>query len=92
MLFRSGINQCGEGNFLEPNISSIFEQAQDSLITLRDLMRFAVSRFRQADVFFGHGTNNASQDRKNAGHTAPPQGLYLAEVYYDWDSYDVADS
>ena len=33
-----------------------------------------------------------SQDRKNAGHTAPPQGLYLAEVYYDWDSYDVADS
>jgi protein-(glutamine-N5) methyltransferase, ribosomal protein L3-specific len=44
---------------LEPNISSIFEQAQDSLITLRDLMRFAVSRFRQADVFFGHGTNNA---------------------------------
>lgn len=44
---------------MEPNISSIFEQAQDSLITLRDLMRFAVSRFRQADVFFGHGTNNA---------------------------------
>ncbi|WIF95559.1 tRNA pseudouridine(38-40) synthase TruA [Caminicella sporogenes] len=23
-----------------------------------------------------------SKDRKNAGHTAPPQGLYLAEVYY----------
>lgn len=44
---------------MEPNISLIFEQAQDSLVTLRDLMRFAVSRFRQADVFFGHGTNNA---------------------------------
>ena len=23
-----------------------------------------------------------SKDRQNAGHTAPPQGLYLAEVYY----------
>jgi tRNA pseudouridine38-40 synthase len=24
-----------------------------------------------------------SKKRQNAGHTAPPQGLYLAEVYYD---------
>lgn len=24
-----------------------------------------------------------SKDRQNAGHTAPPQGLYLAEIYYD---------
>lgn len=24
-----------------------------------------------------------SRDRQRAGHTAPPQGLYLAEVYYD---------
>lgn len=26
-----------------------------------------------------------SKDRQNAGHTAPPQGLYLAEVYYGED-------
>lgn len=26
-----------------------------------------------------------SRDRQRAGHTAPPQGLYLAEVYYDRD-------
>lgn len=25
----------------------------------------------------------ASADRRRAGHTAPPQGLYLAEIYYD---------
>jgi tRNA pseudouridine38-40 synthase len=24
-----------------------------------------------------------SRDRQNAGPTAPPQGLYLAEVYYE---------
>ncbi|MCL1981511.1 MAG: tRNA pseudouridine(38-40) synthase TruA [Clostridiales bacterium] len=26
-----------------------------------------------------------SRDRQNAGHTAPPQGLFLAEVYYNID-------
>lgn len=24
-----------------------------------------------------------SKDRRKAGHTAPPQGLYLVEIYYD---------
>lgn len=27
----------------------------------------------------------AGCDRRNAGHTAPPQGLYMAEVYFDKD-------
>lgn len=39
--------------------SVIFEQAQDNLSTLRDFMRFAVSRFQQSNIFFGHGTDNA---------------------------------
>ena len=39
--------------------SELFAQAQNELSTLRDLMRFAVSRFNEAGVFFGHGTDNA---------------------------------
>ena len=31
----------------------------ESLITLRDWLRFAVSRFNQAGLFFGHGSDNA---------------------------------
>lgn len=37
----------------------MFDQAQEELQTLRDLMRFAVSRLNEADVYFGHGTDNA---------------------------------
>lgn len=31
----------------------------DELITLRDWLRWTMSRFTEADLFFGHGTNNA---------------------------------
>ena len=37
----------------------MFEQAQNELVTLRDLMRFSVSQFNQAKLVFGHGTDNA---------------------------------
>lgn len=37
----------------------LFEQAQNELATLRDLMRFAISRFNESDLFFGHGSDNA---------------------------------
>ncbi|MCB1965688.1 MAG: 50S ribosomal protein L3 N(5)-glutamine methyltransferase [Candidatus Accumulibacter sp.] len=37
----------------------MFEQAGDELLTLRDLLRFAVSRFNEAGLFFGHGADNA---------------------------------
>ncbi len=37
----------------------MFAQAQHQLVTLRDLLRFSVSRFNEAGLFFGHGSDNA---------------------------------
>ncbi|MEF8730987.1 MAG: 50S ribosomal protein L3 N(5)-glutamine methyltransferase [Candidatus Accumulibacter meliphilus] len=37
----------------------MFEQAQNELRTVRDLLRFAVSRFSEGGLFFGHGADNA---------------------------------
>ena len=37
----------------------MFTQAKTQLHTLRDLLRFAVSRFSEADLFFGHGSASA---------------------------------
>ncbi|MCX8016933.1 MAG: 50S ribosomal protein L3 N(5)-glutamine methyltransferase [Rhodocyclaceae bacterium] len=34
----------------------------DELITVRDWLRWAVSRFRQAQLFFGHGCDNAHDE------------------------------
>jgi ribosomal protein L3 glutamine methyltransferase len=31
----------------------------DELFTIRDWLRFTVSRFEESDIFFGHGTDNA---------------------------------
>ena len=36
-----------------------FTQALTQLRTVRDCLRFAVSRFNQAELFFGHGSDNA---------------------------------
>ncbi len=37
----------------------MFTQAETQLHTFRDLLRFAVSRFNEAGLFFGHGSTNA---------------------------------
>lgn len=37
----------------------MFNDARQTLTTIRDLVRFAVSRFHAADLVFGHGTDNA---------------------------------
>lgn len=38
---------------------SRYPRAADELFTLRDWLRFAVSRFEEAGIFFGHGTQNS---------------------------------
>ncbi|HKJ22588.1 MAG TPA: 50S ribosomal protein L3 N(5)-glutamine methyltransferase, partial [Gammaproteobacteria bacterium] len=35
------------------------EAVADELRTLQDLVRWGASRFNQADLFYGHGTDNA---------------------------------
>ncbi|WP_374352716.1 50S ribosomal protein L3 N(5)-glutamine methyltransferase [Chitinimonas sp.] len=37
----------------------MYLSARQSLVTVRDLLRFAVSRFNEAGLFFGHGNNSA---------------------------------
>ena len=36
-----------------------FNHAHQELLTIRDWLRFTVSRFEASDIFFGHGTANA---------------------------------
>ncbi len=40
-------------------MSNYFSGATQNLHTVRDWLRFAVSRFNQAKLFFGHGSSNA---------------------------------
>jgi ribosomal protein L3 glutamine methyltransferase len=40
-------------------MSDYFSAASQNLHTVRDYLRFAVSRFYQAKLFFGHGSNDA---------------------------------
>ncbi len=43
-------------------VNALFGQARRQLATVRDLLRFAVSRFNEAGLFFGHGTSNAHDE------------------------------
>ena len=40
----------------------MYEQAAKELTTVRDLLRFAVSRFNEAELSYGHGTDNAHDE------------------------------
>ena len=41
---------------------NMFTQAAQELTTVRDILRFAVSRFNDAGLFFGHGSDNAHDE------------------------------
>jgi ribosomal protein L3 glutamine methyltransferase len=40
----------------------MFQEARHHLQTVRDVLRFAISRFHQAQLFFGHGSENATDE------------------------------
>ena len=40
----------------------MFKEAPACLDTVRDFLRFAVSRFNEAGLFFGHGSDNAHDE------------------------------
>lgn len=58
--------------------STIFDQARDELLTIRDFLRWAASEFIAAKLYYGHGTDNpwdeAEQLVLHAIHLAPPLG------------------
>jgi len=66
--FSSNVNQA----------SSIFNQARDELLTIRDFLRWSASEFIAAKLYYGHGTDNpwdeAEQLVLHAIHLAPPLG------------------
>ncbi len=45
---------------MEANVDTIFtEEVVSELHTLQDMLRWTVSRFNAAGLFYGHGTDNA---------------------------------
>ena len=40
----------------------MFEEASNQLFTVRDFLRFGISRFEEAGIFYGHGTTNANDE------------------------------
>jgi ribosomal protein L3 glutamine methyltransferase len=44
------------------NGTAVMPEITDELVTLRDYWRYAISRFRAANLTFGHGTSTATDD------------------------------
>lgn len=51
---------------LEATLDKIFvDEAVNELHTIQDMLRWSVSRFNAAEVYYGHGTDNPGMRRCN---------------------------
>ena len=52
--------ECGSLPQLENKLDTIFsDEAVNELVTIQDVVRWAVTEFNRAGLFYGHGTDNA---------------------------------
>lgn len=60
------MKQLPVGDFVTQSITSRDEQVNDlsydGLVSIRDFIRWTASRFNEADLFFGHGSDNAMDE------------------------------
>jgi len=59
------------------------QEAIEHLKTIRDCIRWGVSRFNEAGIFYGHGTNNARDEATWLVLHALSQPLDLADTFLD---------
>lgn len=76
-----GMSAIGTGDKQIADPKELFsEDVNGSLSTIRDYIRYAMSCFNQANIFYGHGTDNAWDEAVQ---------LVLNTVHLPWDMSDV---
>ena len=47
---------------MSKNSSALYQEAQEHLVTIQDMIRFAMSEFNKSELFYGHGTESSLDD------------------------------